>query len=396
MKQFVDYFHLDKLKPFEFIYAMYPILSAYQYGSIPFGLLILLILDYWAIRKGAEPAQIKLLSILTIYIIGHEIIVLLINDLNQTHINSIISRTIFMLSIFIILPALNYERAAGAIYLVGIICSIGLIYHVLQILSGNTVSPIAIPFLPDLPPDSRVHELSIRPKSFFWEPGGYATFMMLPLLISLLEKKILLASYFFFTMVLSTSTNGIVQGSLLIFLFILMNKIQLRYKLVISVLMGVMVYVFLTSPIFEFGLNKIENTDTETNIRLSTGPSIVENMPAEHIFWGIPVHGIEEYYVQGYTKNFSAVPDDIFVPSFWSIIIDYGIPGLVLNFSLYLLVIFKCRQLSPYVIVLLISQFVQYVSFNSMYVFQFLFMFSYLVYDRDIKIRYKRNLQMTK
>ncbi len=380
-KKITEYFHLNKLGWFEFLFAMYPILAGYQYGSLPFNLLILLILDIWAIRKGAEPAKIKLLSIITLFILGHEIIVLLINDLDGTHINSIISTTVFLLSIFIILPAINYEKLVGALYVVGLISSIGIIYHVMLILSGNTVSPITLPFLPPLPSNSRAFEDALRPRSFFWEPAAYVTFMMVPLFIALIERKMLMVFFFFFTMVLSTSTNGIVLGALMITIAVLIGNYRLKYKFVLAAFLLATSYLFMTSPIFESGLDKIENTDAETNVRLSSGPNLVFNMPTEHILLGIPVHDVNEYYAAGNVKN-ARFGSEIFLPTFWNVLVTYGIIGVVLHMSLYVFVIYKCRKLLPYMIVLIVSQFVQSVGFNSIYVYQFLFIFSFIVYDR--------------
>lgn len=103
--------------------------------------------------------------------------------------NSFIADVIYLVSIIIIVPHLDFEKLKNAIYIVSIVCIIGMFYHVILIMSGQSIQPIKLPFMPDMSSQTRLYSFLDRPTSFFWEPQSYASFMLVPLFFTLYEKR---------------------------------------------------------------------------------------------------------------------------------------------------------------------------------------------------------------
>ena len=306
------------------------------------------------------------------FVLFHELVVLLINDANQTHINSIISSFLLLSSIIIIAPTLTYQKLVGSLYLVGLISAGGIIYHTFLMMYGRMMTPIPLPFLPTPDVSSRLFEELMRPSSFYWEPASYVTFMLVPLFLSIHEKKNIMIGFWLICILLSSSTNGIVLAPAMVAISVLSSRKKNFSQFLSLVVLIIVGFVFFNSNVFEIGIDKAENTEMASDARLSNGPWLVSNMPPEDLFWGIPVHGVKEYI--SLNNNIASTRivrnNDFYMSDFWYVLVVYGVIGLILHLAVYFKFLTKNRQLLPYILILLIAQFSQSLSFRSMYFFQ--------------------------
>ena len=383
-KRGINIIDLNNMGGLEFLLALYPILGQYVFGWLHLDLLILLILDFLAFSKKKGILKCKPLLWFNIFVIAHEIFVYILTGANnQTHLNYFISIVIFLLSIFVVVPALDFKKFSNSVNFISVFCMIGLIYHFLLIQTGHSVSPI--PILPDLLGESsRLHEIGERPVSFFWEPSGYITYMMIPLFLSLIERNFVWSAIIMFTVLLSTSTNGIVFSFILIVGYVLTQKIGTKYKLIMVVFGVAFAYFLINSSLFESGVEKINETDYEHTSRLYNGPTIVANLPTNHLILGIPRFNVYEYYSK--TSYLGATQllekdDEIFLPTLYFIITKYGLVTLAIYIWLLVYIFKKDRKIWPYLIVIVVGMFSQIAVLNLSWTYSMIFMLCFIGYE---------------
>ena len=382
MRKLLKYIGINKLGFLELIVAMYPILMGYQYGSIPCTLLFLIIMDILAIfrpKRGAIPS--KLMKWLTAFVIVHEVILCVtMRNLPSYHINSIVSLVIVMVSIFIITPRVEYEKLVSSINLVAVICMAGIVYHFALLQMGQYITPIKVPFMPDLNSASRLYNEVRRPCSFFWEPQSYCTFMSVPLFLSLVDKKYTWASTIILSMFLSTSTTGIAISILSLIVFVVTQDVS-RYQRFFVVVIGAALIVFLfTSDYFSSGVQKMENTSYETSSRLYNGPTFIANMEKSDLILGINNSNVYDYYREGHVDAFLMEKyDTIFMPSFWNALAKFGLLGIILFLGVYLEPLKDYRQLMIFVIPLIVALFTNPDFLGGLFSFEFIIIYSYMI-----------------
>lgn len=343
----------------EILLASYPILVAYQYGFLRFDVLILLIMSAISFAKRKIILKNKRLTLIFLYVILHEFIWLFVTGGSQTQINNIISLVVIIGSVFIIVPAIDAVKLKNSFYLIGLIVMAGLLYHVLVLARGGSITPIQIPFLPDMGADSRFHEIyDNRPTSFFEEPAGAAVYLLVPFWFSLRDAKYLWSAVIGLFVLLSTSTNGIVFLAILSITYVGTQKLR-WWNVVLIMIVGIgLGYIYLTNSAFEVGREKIEGTEYEQTSRLFNGPEIVTHMPSEDLIMGMPYHTIEDYYKSNSLKDAILLESHkgfYFVSAIWYIIIKYGIVGFLIFGFFYLWLFQRGKQIWPYLIVVLIG-----------------------------------------
>lgn len=311
------------------------------------------------------------------FIMLHETILMAIISPTSYHINNTISILIICLCIIPISRAIDYAKLVGSLNWISIISIVGLIYQVGIIMSGGSVSPLKIPFMPDLGSESRLFEVVTRPTSFFWEPAALVTFLMIPLFISLTQKKYLWTGILILAMFLSTSSTGILMSIVMLIVYVLTQKISFRTRLFVVVFGLGLTFALLNSSYFEAGVNKIENTDPEKNARLMNGIFLYKSLDTSEKIFGIEAANVDDYYnVHGglyYGRG------NVFIPAFWLTLAKYGVIGLIIFIGLYINFIIKDRTLLPYIIVLFISMFFQSMSIGSSgFAYQLIFLYSYV------------------
>lgn len=377
VKKIIEYLNLNHIGFLEIGVALYPILAGYSYGVIKGNMVFLILLAIISLFRNSISISTKWLNILSLFVVVHEALLMLIIPVKGYFINSTISILIICLCIIPISRAINYAKLVGSLNWVSIISIGGLIYQVGIVMSGGTVSPLKIPFMPDLDSGSRLFEVVTRPTSFFWEPAALVTFLMIPLFISLTQKKYLWTGILILAMFLSTSSTGILMSIVMLIVYVLTQKISFRTRLFVVVFGLSLTFALLNSSYFEAGVNKIENIDPEKNARLMNGLFLYKSLDTSETIFGIEAANVDDYYAKhgGIYFGFG----NIFVPAFWLTLAKYGVIGLIIFIGLYINFIIKDRTLLPYIIVLFISMFFQSISIGSSgFAYQLIFLYSYI------------------
>lgn len=376
--------YLKHIGILEFFLALYPILSGYAYGFFRLDLFVLILMIIIAFNKTNRVFVFKPLIYLAAYVVLHELILFFfLKDMPVYHLNNLLSIIIFFSSIFFIVPAINFNKLVVSLVIVGIISTIGILYHFIILKNGGEVHPIKLPFLPDLMNDSRLYELGNRPSSFYWEPAAFVTFMMVPLFLSLYMRKFVYTIIIILAMFLSTSSTGIILSILMVCVYVLTQKIKAGYRILLIISSLALVFILIESELFESGVSKIENTDIENTSRLINGPTLVSGMPFEHWITGMISSNVNDYYYQTNYLNIILIPTKegtIFVSTFWLVLAKFGILGLLLYLNFYIKIIKINRLLLPYVMVLIIALFSQGFMFSSIFAFQVIFILSFIRY----------------
>ncbi|MCI7163637.1 hypothetical protein [Butyricimonas virosa] len=386
MRKICDNLDIRRFGLLEVLIALYPILMGYQYGSIPCTLLFLLVMDLLALfRKTNFSLPSKYMKYLAVFVIMHEVILCAtMKSLPSYHVNSIVSLLVIIPSIFVIVPVVNFEKLKGAINLIAVICMMGMFYHFIILQTGYYVSPIKVPFMPDMQSGTRLYSEVFRPCSFFWEPQSYCTFMSVPLFYSLIDKKYFWTVLIILSMFLSTSTTGIAISILSLAIFVLTQKVTKSQRVIFFALGISLVYVLFTADFLSAGVEKMASISYEASSRLYNGPTLIANMHMEDFVFGINYSNVYDYYRDG---NIQAVLmekyDSIFMPSFWNVLAKFGVIGLLLYLGVYVESIRRSRMLLVYVLPLIIALFTNPDFLGGLFAFEFIVIYSFIVFENQ-------------
>lgn len=236
---------------------------------------------------------------------------------------SIIMAVITSFAIMQFIPFYDRKLLLKTLILISIIASILLIYQLFMIVRG--IIPYNGQLFNELVSgyawsDSVTY---MRPNSFFSEPSYFAIYL-LPTLVLLLNNKSYLLSLFVFTsLVLSTSSLGIIGGLLILVVYSIVNK-SIRRLLLYIVGLGalIMLVVFFLNLewLIQFNLSKITNLQNESSIRLIGYLEYFQLMPEINQLIGVGFFQLSNYFSNYNLSNYS----NAFVLN----LINFGIVGL--------------------------------------------------------------------
>ena len=388
MFKIVNFLHLKDIGWLEMLFALYPILSVYSWGIVPLELVMPLILILIALKRCRghflKSRIYKPILIFLSFYIAHEIVWLFVMNTVQFYfINATISGIICLGSINLIFPAINKKKLIVSINYVAILSILGLLYHVLLTRMGGSVEPLKLPLIGfDF---TRLDELGDRPSSFYIEPQAFVSFMLVPLFLALKENKLLWAGIIIISLFLSTSSTGIAISFILLLFYIFTQKVKLWLKILIIIGGIGLAFLLLSSSFFEVGMNKISNTNIELAERLVNGLFVVQEMNPSDYVLGIRYANPYDYYLAGNVSNFLVMVSDngMFVSSFWLVIIRFGIIGLIIYLNIFFKIINNYRDILTYILCIFVQLFSNADMIGSGFLFQFIFILSYIEYQRD-------------
>ena len=353
-RKIIDYLNLRQVGGLELFFALSMVLSAYSFMGIPMqvilwgGLFAMLFFK----RRSVSFSAFRPLLVLAIFVLIHDFLYLFIANGN---LNAFIMQILYFGCMLMAVNVFNIEKLKGSLNLVAIISMIGLFYQWRIIAAGGDVRPIQIPFLEMS--QNRLATFSIRPSSFFMEPAAYVAFMYIPLAFSLIERKFVWTAAIILSEFLTTSTTGLLTSFIMLIVYVFTQKVNFKIRL-LTVLMGVRVVFALTYfEVFQTGVNKLENTDVETNMRLVQGPYVVSTMKSEEMIFGVPYHNAYEYCLDGRAPNVVFYKEEVYMSTTWILILKYGFVGLFLYLLFYYRIARGNRQALPLVICLVATMF---------------------------------------
>lgn len=394
MKKLLNYIGIGQIGLLEFILAMYPILGGYKYGHLPFSLLVLVILDVIVFIKTQGRPKMRqpnnAIKYLIAYVLIHETVLFFtLPSVPSYFFNSYIGQIIIFASILIIGPNLSFNKFISSINVVAIISMLGLLYQLPITLSGGVTTPLSLPFMPALDAEARAYEELTRPSSFFWEPQSYCSYMFVPLFFALKEKKMIWAAILTISMFLTGSTTGIVVSVFMFAYTALFTGGQKVSSRIIILVVGVgLVYVLLNSSFFDAGVSKMESTSYERNSRLYNGITLVLRMPVSDLIFGGNAATVADYYFSGAAGSGFLLEknDTVYVSTFWSILVKFGIIGLLLYLWTYIKPILQAKELAIYVMALVIMLFTNPDDMSGIYAYEMLVINCFLINKRNENI----------
>lgn len=333
-KKISRYLDLKQVGFLEMIFALTPLLCGFHLGPLPLYLVtwVLIMLIILLQGKFHRFGTYKPLLLFIVYWLIHTFVIMVIDDVNT---NGFIGQIIYFVAIFAIYPALDLKKLKGSLNWVAIISIAGLLYQWQDILRGGMVHPLEIPGLSMS--ESRLLSESLRPSSFFMEPAAYVSFMICPLFFALADKKYIWVVILILSMFLTTSTTGLILSFVILGVSALSERKVKIGAWIVTILIGGGLYIAVTNmSAFEAGIEKFENTDVTTNVRLSQGVYVVGTMnPSEYIF-GVPYSTAYNYCKAGRAPNVVIYAESVYMSTFWELLLLFGIVGLVLYLNIYL------------------------------------------------------------
>ena len=340
-RKIINYLNLRQAGGLELFFALLMVLSAYSFMGIP--MQVILWVGLFAMlffkRRRVSFLAFRPLFILATFVLIHDFFYLFIANGN---LNAFIMQILYFGCMFMAIKVFNVEKLKGSLNLVAIISMIGLFYQWGIIAGGEEVRPIQIPFLEMS--QNRLETFSIRPSSFFMEPAAYVAFMYIPLAFSLIERKFVWTVVIILSEFLTTSTTGLLTSFIMLIVYVFTQKVSFKIRL-LTILMGVGI-------VFQTSINKLENTDMETNMRLAQGPYVVSTMRSEEMIFGAPYHNAYEYCLDGRASNVVFYKEEVYMSTTWMLILKYGFIGLFLYLMFYYKIARNNRETLPLVVCL--------------------------------------------
>lgn len=360
----------NKLGWVEMLIALMPILGAYYLGSAPFSFWILLFLSIVSIlfkKKKIDFSLLRPFLIFILYYLVHEVILFIVAD--SINVNKRIESSVFLISVLFVVPIIDYKKLVASLNLVSLICILGLIYQLIVIMTGGVVHPIEIPGL-EMSED-RLAQLSMRPSSFFMEPAAYTAYMYAPLMLSLINRNYWWSAILVVSMLLTSSTTAIFAVFIILGVYVINQGLFKRRSFIVIFMAALLLYGFTHLSIFNVGMDKLQDTDFETNVRIQQGPVVVSTMHWNELIAGVRYSGTDDYYLAGRTfgKDVAVYGQTIYMSTFWLLIFSFGIIGLLLYLNIFYRLLKRNRVLAPYIICLLVTMFTASMGISVSYVY---------------------------
>lgn len=181
-----------------------------------------------------------------------------------------------------------------------------------------------------------------RPSSYFLEPGWYAVFILILFCMYLYERKFIKSAVIFFSLMLATSSLGLLTALGIIGVYFLSQEVKLQQKILIlfSVCMGL--FFFLTSSMFADVISRLTDTGGSFGQRLLRGFYIIPQMGLPELITGIGFGNLEQYLKVNdiRTPYDYGIPFD-YVNSITQMYISGGIAGFMAFISWFRIYLFK-------------------------------------------------------
>lgn len=359
----------------EMLIALMPILCPYYLGSLPITFYISLLLSVISIykKKQINYSIIRPFVIFFVYWFVHELVLLVVAD--SFNINRRISQLVSLLFVILVVPMLDLRKLTNSLNVVSLISIIGLLFQLVTVLGGGMVHPIEIPGLSMSV--ERLEELSNRPSSFFMEPAAFAIYMYAPLALSLINGKYWWSTIIALAMFLSTSTTALFSAFIILGVYVFSQGMFSRRSLFIVVLSLIMLYGLNNLSIFEVGMNKYQNTDFDTNIRISQGPIVVKTMNVAEVIFGVPYGDSGDYFKAGRTMGVNVITlgEQIYMSTFWNLIFSYGLVGLILYISIFYRIAKYSRVTIPFIVCYFVTMFTASINLSMSFIFSLIILY---------------------
>ena len=385
----------------ETMIAMYLMVSGWTLSPIPVYLWWAVLMDMVAFKRyHFNPKRMfPQYRVLFWFIMVHQFLwIFIVNGISSTYFNAWLSMVITMGSVFFVAPVLNYEKLKAPIFFLTIVSILGIIYQLLSLSRGLPIGQLYVPPFSSSQDLSNIELLDyFRPSSFFSEPAAYCQYMLVPLYITLMDEKYFGSFIIILTMLLSTSTSGVVLSFMMLGVYIFTQKVSLKLKILVVVGAICVGIALVKSDMFEATMDKVERTELSENERTSIGFTLLPQLDSQDLLFGISYANISDMYNAGKLKvdTFTWIGKNgktvVFVPTFWNMLFIFGIFGLIIYLSVYYHLIRQTRLLLPYFIVVIAKMFSDPTGIGATHLFEICFMMSFIrwIQNNETKLQMK-------
>ena len=362
-----------------YIFPLYIVLIYYGFGFASIGEWLLIFFSVLSFR--GKLVKIKSLIFFIIFIFLYDLYIVFFNNFNlaQSFYNREIFTLIKLFCILIISSNIDFTIFKKSIYLITIITCLGVIYHVILIYFGQSVSTISFYAFEA----SRFNEIVNRPLSIFPEPAAIVSFLIIPLYLLMNERKFIYSVLLSIIIILTTSSTGLVYLVIIWSFFFIKSSYSKLIKLFTIFILFFIVNQYLTNDNLEFtsqkSLSEInelrERGSLDDNIRLFSGPLLFSTLSNTEIFFGLRSSSIDDYVYNSNNTSLSLlkIEDKVFLSSFWLIWASYGIIGLIIYLYLFFCFYKKNKKLAPLIFIFFTGMFIQKISVGPVFVFYMIF-----------------------
>ncbi len=267
----VDFSFIDWFLPIFMILAQYRVGGTFS----NYGFVILIIYAlYYTIFTNRIIMIPKQLLVFTVYItiISFVNVTVMEEGFSVVFFNRTLMPLILIYTLSTVIPNINENNLFKAYVLIGSI-AMGIMYYqaILLFLAGIPAVPVTILPVPIDQEHFWGNFSGTRPSSLFQEPQAYASFMLPLLVLSLKRKNTIFSLIISLSILLSTSSLGIIMVGLVYLYFAIIGGIR-TYMVIFRVfIVSILVFVFIKLEIFVFARDKILLIEFEDNIRLTRG-----------------------------------------------------------------------------------------------------------------------------
>jgi|SaaInlStandDraft_1057018.scaffolds.fasta_scaffold10354_2 hypothetical protein len=377
------------------IFPLYIVLIYYVFGFGSIGEWLLIFLAIISFKT--KTLKIKPLLYLIIFIIISDISLIFSSkgNLSSSFFNREIFQLIQMFSLFFVSNMINSKVLKKSIYILTIITCLGVIYHLLLISFGQSVSTISFVSFES----SRFSEVAVRPLSIFPEPAAIISFLIIPLYILMNERKFFYSILLSIIILLTTSSTGVVYLLIMWSFFFYKSDYSKLTKLSTIFILSIIVTIFLTNDNFEssskkviYDVESLQDSDTESlegNIRIFSGPLLFSTLSNTQLLFGLRSSSIDDYVNNTSDSSLAMLQleSTVFLPSFWLIWASYGIVGLLLYLYIFFCFYKKNKNLAPLMLVLFVGMFIQKIALGPVFIFYTIFLISETNYHNSKSIQ---------
>lgn len=353
ISKILDYLNIRQAGGIELFFSTLLILSGYSFNGVPLKVVLWCLLFVLLLTKKKHKKTVfRPLVILIVYFLVHDFVYLYNANGN---VNVFVMQIVYFGCMMMAINVFDINRLKGSLNVVAIISMVGLLYQWGIIAAGGDVHPIQIPFL--YMAESRLESLSIRPSSFFMEPAAYVEFMYIPLIFSLLDRKFVWTAIIILSEFLTTSTTGLLTSFIMLIVYVFTQKVGLKIRFFTLLLGGTMFFSLTHLEAFKGSTEKLDNTDVETNMRLSQGPYVVSTMTPGEMVCGASYRSAYQYCRAGRAPFVVFYDKEVFMSTTWKLILIYGFIGLFLYLLFYYKLARGNRETIPLVVCLVAVMF---------------------------------------
>lgn len=317
-------------------FCLHIILSSYSFiRSLSIGDVIMLFLASFTFLLTRKFSNIKGLLFFWIYIALQTFLLLVLSKPYATLLptmNKFIMLSIMYFILFVIADVINPRILYRVYWIVSALAIVCVVIQAVEVWILKSPMTIMIPFYEHAEKDQSILLASQRPSAFFLEPQHLCSFLLPLLLIEIKKQNYIKAGVLTLTILLSTSTQGVVCAAALWGIFLMFDKQRrLSSKMVMLILMIGFVSAFIYTDLFTGAVDKIQSGTFNNNMRIFRAFDVFTAMPLEDKITGIGMKNVNNYLKYSrvcdkWLRN-ESFPARNFISSLMGNFIEFGLIG---------------------------------------------------------------------